>query len=125
MVIVIVILTNFDKSAGKVVYDSQSISESNKKVDYKYIKFSYSDGTSSEYLKRVDDVLKNLPVEVISDISEKGFEIRITDEENMGLSENQDKVILISEGSDKSQIRQEILQGYETASRKEEMKDGK
>ena len=90
-----------------------------------FIKFSYSDGTSSEYLKRVDDVLKNLPVEVISDISEKGFEIRITDEENMGLSENQDKVILISEGSDKSQIRQEILQGYETASRKEEMEDGK
>ena len=31
MVIVIVILTNFDKSAGKVVYDSQSISESDKK----------------------------------------------------------------------------------------------
>ncbi len=125
MVIVIVILSNFDKSAGKVVYDSQSITEAEKKVDYKYIKLSYSDDTSSEYLKQLDDVIKNLPAEVISDISEKGYEIRVTDKENMEISDSQDKVILISANSNKSEIRQDILKGHETQVRKEEMKNDK
>ena len=125
MVIVIVILSNFDKSAGKVVYDSQSITEAEKKVDYKYIKLSYSDDTSTEYLKLLDDVIKNLPAEVISDISEKGYEIRVTDKENMEISDSQDKVILIRANSNKSEIRQDILKGHETQVRKEEMKNDK
>ncbi len=40
MVIVIVILTNFDKAAGKIVYNTKTIEESTKTIDYKFLKMS-------------------------------------------------------------------------------------
>ena len=113
MVIVIVILTNFDKTAGKIIYSTKTIEESDKKVDYKFLKLSYLEDTESDCLKAVDDVIKNLPAEVVSGISDGEIEIRITNKENASYYDESDGAILVLATTDKAVIRQSILTGYE------------
>ncbi len=113
MVIVIVILTNFDKAAGKIVYNTKTIEESTKTIDYKFLKMSYQEDTDSSCLKAVDEVIKNLPAEVVTGISDGEIEIRITDKENADYYDENTGAILVFATTDKAAIRQNILTGYE------------
>ena len=69
--------------------------------------------TESDCLKAVDDVIKNLPAEVVSGISDGEIEIRITNKENASYYDESDGAILVLETTDKAVIRQSILTGYE------------
>ena len=74
MLIVIVILTNYEKAGGSKIF---SVNRMNKDVEYKLIRLSYDENIDEEYIKAVNETIKEMPAQLIEDISEDGIEIRI------------------------------------------------
>jgi len=115
MLIVIVILTNYEKAGGSKIF---SVNRMNKDVEYKLIRLSYDENIDEEYIKAVNETIKEMPAQLIEDISEDGMEIRIKEKKEEEIEpDTSQKMIRLYEENGTDDIGAQINKGYIKLSR--------